>query len=137
MASFYDNLGQAYAKTGKIPEAIDAYNKEAEQDPTHAAQAYYNEGAVLTNTGKVDDANAAFTKAIQSDPNKADAYYQRAINSLQKATVNKAGKMVAHPGTADDFNKYLELDPSGPYSAQAKELLDNLGEKVTTGFKKK
>ena len=137
MASFYDNLGQAYAKSGKVPEAIDSYNKEAEQDPTHAAQAYYNEGAVLTNTGKTDDANAAFTKAIQSDPNKADAYYQRAVNSLQKATVDKAGKMVAPAGTVDDFNKYLELEPSGPYAQQAKDLLDSLGAKVQTGFKKK
>lgn len=137
VAQYYDNLGQAYAKSGKVPEAIDSYNKEAEQDPTHAAQAYYNEGAVLTNTGKSDDANTAFTKAIQADPNKADAYYQRAINSLQKATVDKQGKMVAPPGTIDDFNKYLELQPEGPYAEGAKQMLETLGAKVTTGFKKK
>ena len=137
LGSYYDGLGEAYAKTGKIPEALDAYNKEAEQDPTNAAQAYYNEGAVLTNTGKVDDANTAFTKAIQADPNKADAYYQRAINSLQKATVDKQGKMVAPPGTIDDFNKYLELAPTGPYAEGAKQMLETLGAKVTTGFKKK
>ena len=137
LASYYDGLAEAYAKTGKIPEAIDAYNKEAAQDPTNAAQAYYNEGAVLTNTGKVDDANTAFTKAIQADPNKADAYYQRAINSLQKATVDKQGKMVAPPGAVDDFNKYLELQPDGPYAEGAKQMLETLGAKVTTGFKKK
>jgi tetratricopeptide (TPR) repeat protein len=137
LASYYDNLGQAYAKSGKIPEAIDAYNKEVEQDPTHASQAYYNEGAVLTNTGKTDDANAAFTKSIQADPNHADSYYQRAINSLQKATVDKSGKMVAPPGAVDDFNKYLELQPEGPYAEGAKQMLETLGAKVTTGFKKK
>lgn len=136
LGQYYDNIGQAYAKTNKIPEAIDSYNKEAEQDPTHAAQAYYNEGAVLTNTGKVDDANAAFTKAIQADPNRADAYYQRAINSLGKATVDKQGKMVAPPGTVDDFNKYLELAPTGQYADAAKQMLDSLGAKVQTGFKK-
>lgn len=137
LASYYDGLAEAYAKTGKTPEAIEAYNKEAAQDPTNAAQAYYNEGAVLTNTGKVDDANTAFTKAIQADPNKADAYYQRAINSLQKATVDKQGKMVAPPGAVDDFNKYLELQPDGPYAEGAKQMLETLGAKVTTGFKKK
>ena len=137
VAQYYDNLGQAYAKSGKVQEAIDAYSHEAEQDPTHAAQAYYNEGAVLTNTGKVDDANTAFTKAIQADPNKADAYYQRGINSLQKATVDKQGKMVAPPGTIDDFNKYLALDPNGPYAEGATQMLETLGAKVTTGFKKK
>ena len=137
LATYYDNLGQAYAKSGKIPEAVDAYNKEVEQDPTHASQAYYNEGAVLTNSGKTDDANAAFTKSIQADPNHADSYYQRAINSLQKATVDKAGKMVAPPGTIDDFNKYLELQPEGPYAEGAKQMLETLGAKVTTGFGKK
>lgn len=137
MATYYDNLGQAYAKTGKIPEAIASYDKEAEQDPTNAAQAYYNEGAVLTNAGKTDDANAAFTKAIQANPNKAEAYYQRAINSLQKATVDKTGKMVAPSGTVEDFNKYLELDPNGPNVEAAKQMLDTLGAKVSTGYKKK
>jgi tetratricopeptide (TPR) repeat protein len=137
VAQYYDNLGQAYAKSGKTPEAVDAYSKEAELDPTHAAQAYYNEGAVLTNTNKPDDANTAFTKAIQADPNKADAYYQRGINSLQKATVDKQGKMVAPAGTIDDFNKYLALDPNGPYAEGAQQMLETLGAKVQTGFKKK
>jgi len=135
MASYYNNLGQAYARTNKIPESIDAYNKAAEQDPTRASQFYYNEGAVLTNTGKTDDANSAFTKSIQADPNHAEAYYQRAINSLQKATVDKQGKMVAPQGTAEDFNKYLELEPTGPYADGAKQMLETLGMKVSTGFK--
>ena len=137
MASYYNNLGQAYARTNKIPESIDAYNKAAEQDPARASQFYYNEGAVLTNTGKTEDANTAFTKSIQADPNHADAYYQRAINSLQKATVDKQGKMIAPPGTVDDFNKYLELQPTGPYADGAKQMLDTLGAKITTGFKTK
>jgi len=137
LASYYNNLGQAYARTNKVPEAIDAYNKAAEQDPTRASQFYYNEGAVLTNTGKADDANTAFTKSIQADPNHADSYYQRAVNSLQKATVDKQGKMVAPAGTVDDFNKYLELQPTGPYAEGAKQMLETLGAKVTTGFKKK
>ena len=137
LATYYDNLGQAYAKSGKIPEAVEAYNKEVEQDPTHASQAYYNEGAVLTNSGKVDEANAAFTKSIQADPNHADSYYQRGINSLQKATVDKSGKMTAPPGTAEDFNKYLELQPNGPYAEGAKQMLDTLGQKITAGFGKK
>jgi len=135
MASYYNNLGQAYARTNKIPESVEAYNKAAEQDPTRASQFYYNEGAVLTNVNKPDEANAAFTKSIQADPTHADAYYQRAINSLQKATVDKQGKMVAPPGTEEDFNKYLELQPTGPYADGAKQMLETLGAKVSTGFK--
>ena len=51
--------------------------------------------------------------------------------------ITKQGKMIAPPGTVDDFNKYLELQPTGPYAEGAKQMLDTLGAKVTTGFKKK
>jgi len=33
-------LGGIYGRAGKIPEAMDAYKKSAELDPTNAAQAY-------------------------------------------------------------------------------------------------
>jgi len=51
--------------------------------------------------------------------------------------VDKSGKMVAPQGTADDFNKYLELQPNGPYAEGAKQMLDTLGQKVSAGFGKK
>ena len=69
--------------------------------------------------------------------------YAQVIDDSQGATlvsassVDKAGKMVAPPGTVDDFNKYLELQPEGPYAEGAKQMLDTLGAKISTGFKKK
>ena len=51
--------------------------------------------------------------------------------------MDKQGKMIPPPGTVDDFNKYLELQPTGPYADGAKQMLDTLGAKVTTGFKTK
>ena len=76
---------------------------------------YYNLGAVLTNTGKLDDAMQAFDKAIAADPNRADAYYQKGIILLGKAKI-EGDKTVAPPGTAEAFNKYLELQPTGQYA---------------------
>lgn len=136
VASYYNNLGQAYARTGKTPEAVDAYNKAAEQDPTRAAQFYYNEGAVLTNTGKNDDANAAFAKAVQADPNRADAYYQMGVNYLAKGTFDQKTNTTKYPPeAAQNLNKYLELQPDGPHAAEAKALLEQMGEKVSASFK--
>ncbi len=132
---YYNNLGEVQVKMGDVTAAIASYAQAAQADPTHAAQYYYNEGAVLTNTGKVDDAIQAFDKAIQADPTKADAYYWKGVNLLGKATV-KGNKMEAPPGTAEAFNKYLELQPSGQFAQPAKDMLASIGASVETSFGK-
>lgn len=108
LAAYYNNLAEAYAKANKTDDAIKTYELAAQADPTHASQYYFNTGAVLTNTGKVDDAITAFDKVIAADPNRADAYYWKGVNMIGKATL-QGDKMVAPPGTADAFQKYLEL----------------------------
>ncbi len=89
LAAYYNNLGQAEARTGQLDEAVKAYDQAAQLVPPGAAQYYYNQGAVLTNSGKVDDANAAFDKSIAADPTKADAYYQKGVNLINKATTDQ------------------------------------------------
>jgi tetratricopeptide (TPR) repeat protein len=74
LAAYYNNLGQAQARTGQIDDSVKSYDQAAQLNPAGAAQYYYNQGAVLTNTGKVDEANAAFDKSIAADPTKAEPY---------------------------------------------------------------
>jgi len=133
LAAYYNNLGEAAAKSGKVDEAVKAYTQAAQVNPEGAAGYYYNAGAVLTNAGKVDDAIAAFDKCIAADPTRADAYYQKGVNLIGKATL-QGDKMVAPAGTADAFNKYLELQPTGPYADVAKQMLASIGAQVETGF---
>jgi tetratricopeptide (TPR) repeat protein len=133
--SYYNNMGDAAARSGDTQTALQAYLSAASTDPANAAQYYYNEGAVLTNTGKVEEAIQAFDKAIQSDPTKADAYYWKGVNLLGKATI-KGDKMEAPPGTAEAFNKYLELQPTGPFAEPARQMLESIGAKVETSFGK-
>lgn len=135
-AGYHNNLGQALVKLGKTDEAVAEYTAAAQLDPTNAGMYYFNLGAVLTNVGKLDEANAAFDRAIAADPKRSEAYYWKGVNLLGKATLDKNGKMVAPPGTAEAFNKYLELDPSGRYAPAAKEMLATIGEKVETSFSK-
>jgi tetratricopeptide (TPR) repeat protein len=94
---------------------------------TGAAQYYYNQGAVLTNSGKVNEADAAFGKSIAADPNKAEAYYQKGVNLINNATVDKTGKIIPAPGTAEALKKYLELQPSGQFAEGAKSMLRYIG----------
>lgn len=133
LASYHNNLGQAFAGMGSFPEAIAQYEKAAQINPAGAGQYYFNEGAILTNSGKVDEANAAFDKAIAADPARADAYYQKGVNLLAKATI-KDGKMVAPPEAETNIKKYLELQPAGPYAESAKQLLETLGTSIQTTY---
>ncbi|MGC2194370.1 MAG: tetratricopeptide repeat protein [Terriglobales bacterium] len=136
LAAYYNNLAEADAKSNKIDDAVTNYNKAAQLDPTRAGQYNFNIGAVLTNAGKVDDAITAFDKVIAVEPTKADAYYWKGVNMIGKATL-KGDKMVAPEGTAEAFNKYLELAPTGPYAQPAKDMLASIGAAVETGFNKK
>src|SRR5216684_4828290 len=136
LAAYYNNLAEAYAKAGKIDDAVKTYALAAQTDPTAAAQYYFNTGAVCTNAGKVDDAIVAFDKVIAADPNRADAYYWKGVNMIGKATL-QGDKMVAPPGTAEAFQKYLELQPTGANADAAKQMLASIGASVETSFGKK
>jgi tetratricopeptide (TPR) repeat protein len=136
LAAYYNNLAEAYAKSNKVDDAVKTYGLAAQADPTNAAQYYFNTGAVLTNAGKIDDALAAFDKVIAADPNRADAYYWKGVNMIGKATL-QGDKMVAPPGTADAFQKYLELQPTGTYADAAKQMLTSIGSSVETTYGKK
>jgi tetratricopeptide (TPR) repeat protein len=138
IAAYYNNLAEAYSKSNKMDDAVASYSKAADLDPTHSAQYMFNTGAVLTNAGKVDAAIVAFDKVIAADPNKAAAYYWKGVNMIGKATL-KGDKMVAPEGTAESFQKYLELEPTGTYAQPAKDMLASIGASIETtyGTKKK
>ncbi|HXZ39941.1 MAG TPA: tetratricopeptide repeat protein [Terriglobales bacterium] len=133
MAQYYNNLGQAQSKAGQIDEAAKSYTMAAQLDPAGAAQYYFNLGAVMTNAGKVDEGIAAFDKAIAADPNRAEAYYWKGVNLIGKATL-QGDKMVAPEGTAEAFNKYLELQPNGPFAEPAKQMLASIGASIETSY---
>jgi tetratricopeptide (TPR) repeat protein len=135
-APYYNNLGEVYAKAGRTEDAVKAYDQAATLDPPGSGQYFFNEGAVLTNTNKMDEAIAAFKKAIAADPNKPEPYYWLGVNMIGKATL-KGDKMIAPDGTAEAFQKYLELAPTGSFAQPAKDMLASIGASVETGFGKK
>ena len=137
-AAYHNNLAQAYTMSGHPDDALKEYQQALQLDPANAGQYNFNMGAVYTNTGKVDEAIAAFDKTIAADPTKADAYYWKGVNLLAKATLDpKTQKMNAPPGTAEAFNKYLELDPNGKLAQPAKEMLATMGASIETTYRQK
>lgn len=135
LGAVYNNMADSYARLGQTDDAIKAYDQAATVNPPGAGGYYFNEGAVFTNTGKVDDAIKAFDKAIAADPTKAAAYYWKGVNLMGKATL-KGSKMEAPAGTAEAFNKYLELEPTGQFADPAKQMLASIGADVQTSFGK-
>ncbi len=110
LAAYYNNMADASARSGKIDDAVKAYTQAAQLNPEGDAAYYFNIGAVLTNAGKVDDAIAAFDKCIAADPNKGRRVLPERREPDRQGDPDKGDKMVAPPGTAEAFQKYLALD---------------------------
>ncbi len=139
LAAYYNNLGDSYARMGNTDAAVKAYTSAAQLNPTAAGQYYFNLGATMTNANKANDpamrkaAVEAFDKAIAADPTKADSYYWKGSNLIGMATL-KDDKMVAPEGTAEAFQKYLDLNPTGPHAEEAKAMLAGIGAPVQTSY---
>jgi tetratricopeptide (TPR) repeat protein len=134
-----NTLGEAYAGKNQIPDATAAYDAAAKAQPAQAGMFYSNEAIVLAKSGGNPDAVvAAADKAIAADPSKPVPYYLKGQALIGKATVDpKTSKIVAPPGCEEAYEKYLELDPNGPMSADAKNILAQIGSKQAKTYKAK
>lgn len=130
-ASYRNNYALALVSAGDIPKAEQELAKAAEMDPMNAGRYYFNLGAVLTNAGRGKEAGMAFRKATEVSPEYAPAWYQLGISLLSEAKLDeKTGQSTPVPGTIEALQKYLELDPNGAHSAEAKGMIEMLGAKV-------
>jgi tetratricopeptide (TPR) repeat protein len=134
-AATHNNFALALGKAKKFPEMEAELKKAAELDPPKAGQYYYNMGAMLVNAGQAEPAGQAFKKAIELDPNHAESYYQWGVYLMGKASIAADGKVTPVDGTADAFQKYLQLAPAGQFADSAKGMLESLGSKVDTSYK--
>jgi tetratricopeptide (TPR) repeat protein len=140
LAAYYDNQAAAAAKIGKTDEAIEDYKQAVDLDPAGAGHYYLNLGILLTNSNSKGDPDLtkqsvdAFDKAIAADPTNADAYYFKGSALMAFVKMDSNNKVVAAPGTAEAFQKYLELQPSGLHAADAKNMLAMVGSTVETNY---
>lgn len=134
--AYHNNYALGLAKAKKFDEAQAELTKAASLDTANAGKYYYNLGAVYVNTGQSEPAGAAFKKAIDIDPNYADSYYQYGVYLIGKATTTPDGKIVPPAGTAEMFQKYLQMKPDGSFADAAKAMLTSMGATVQTTFEK-
>jgi Tfp pilus assembly protein PilF len=133
-AAYHNNYALILVKQKKLDEGQAELSKAASMEPASAGKYYYNLGAVLANTNQNDQAGEAFKKSMAAG--YTEAYYQYGLALVGKATTTPEGKIVAPDGTADAFQKYLALAPTGPNAQAAKDMLTALGAGIETSFEK-
>lgn len=122
------SLGEVYAHEGKTAEAQAAFDAAVKALPEQAAQYRHNEAVVFFQSGNSDAQLAAAEQAITLDPARAANYYFKAQALVGKAALDsKTGKMILPSGCAEAYQKYLQLEPKGPFSADAKGVLTAAG----------
>jgi Tfp pilus assembly protein PilF len=103
--------------------ALDKVPPDKITDP----QPYLNMGIVLYNKKKPAEAEIAFGKVIAMKPDMEDAYYYRGLARLEEKHIDDAKA---------DFQKYLDLAPTGSNAKDAKDLLTALEQPAPSASKK-
>lgn len=142
-APFYTHLSTALAGAAvgqtdpkltaqKLADASTDCDKAASLDPTNpaaAATCWKNLGIILSNKGDLKDAITPFQKASQVNPKDAQTWFLLGGALTGTIDTKQEGDKVMYivpPGTADAYQKAIDVDPNGPYAPQAKAALDSL-----------
>jgi tetratricopeptide (TPR) repeat protein len=97
----WTDLGTYLSSQGRVPEAMDCFQKSLQINPDNA-DTLYNFGNALTKLGNVDEAINNYRRALEIDPNHADA-----LDNLGFALAAKRQFDQAVPC----FEKALQLNP--------------------------
>jgi tetratricopeptide (TPR) repeat protein len=108
-AEFYFKEGLAYDRQGQYDQAIAAYNRALEMNPTWPSGIYNCRGNAYSAKGEYDRAIEDYTKAIELNPKEAVAFYNRGNIYFKKGEYLQA---------IADYNKAIEIHPN---YAQAQE----------------
>jgi len=127
------NQSVVLARSNQMDEAQAQLTEAVKLDPTGAAKGYRNLGAVYFDTNRSEAAEAAYRKAIELDPQNPDAHFQLGVTLIGRG-VEKDGKLVAPAGTAEEFQQYLALAPTGGSAEDAKGMLAALGATITNSI---
>jgi tetratricopeptide (TPR) repeat protein len=130
----YSSLGQAYILSNKIPEAKVAFDEAAKDNPSQAPLYFRNEAIFFLQVGNSVEQTVAADKAIAVDPTRAVLYFYKGQGLAAQATIDpKTQKLVLPAGCAEALQRYLDLDPSGQYAADAKGMLTAAGVPIKAG----
>jgi tetratricopeptide (TPR) repeat protein len=131
-ARTYMELGTDLAQVGRMQEATAICDKILTVDPTAknvSAGCYKNIAIVVVNAGKLAEAIVPLQKATELNPQDALAW--KLLGDGLSSTVSmksEDGKIVyvIPAGTIEAYQKYLRLEPRGPYTGQVQAALEEI-----------
>ena len=131
-AQTYMELGTDLAQVGRMQEAIATCDKIPTVDATAKnvpAGCYKNIAVVLMNQGRFAEAIAPLQKATQLNPQDASAW--KLLGDALSSTVSTKSEdgrivYVIPAGAIEAYQRYLQLEPKGPYAVQVQAALEEL-----------
>jgi tetratricopeptide (TPR) repeat protein len=136
MGAALSGIGEVFAHTNRIPEAQSAFDQAARTYPAQAAFYYRNETILFLQGGHAAEQVAAADKAIALDAKRSDLYFFKGQGLAAQATIDpKTQKLILPAGCAESLQKYLDMDPTGQYSNDAKGMLTAAGVATKAGKK--
>jgi tetratricopeptide (TPR) repeat protein len=146
----YYNMGLAYLKLWRIPEAEQAYRKSIELSGGRYAQPFLALGAILDDGEKFVEAESVTRKGLDLDPDAWRGHYYLGVallglNRLEEAEKNvreairskldfvQAYLVLAeihnreknYHALLNDLDEYLNLEPNGPAGTGIKALRES------------
>lgn len=109
-------LGKDYYKQNQWPQAVAAFQKVIELDPTYQA-AYANLGAAYHRQNNLDLAVAQYQKALELNPEDGEVVYNLAAVYIQQAAQGGQPDAALLNQAIEQLNHALELSPNSaePY----------------------
>ncbi len=136
MGAALTGIGEVYIRTNRIPDGQAAFDQAVKVNPAQAAFYLRNETILFLQSGHPPEQVEAAGKALALDPKRADLYFFKGQGLAAQATIDpKTQKLVLPAGCADALQRYLDLDPNGQYSTDAKGMLAAAGVAVKAGKK--
>jgi tetratricopeptide (TPR) repeat protein len=136
----YNNLGNSLARTGKVDDALAAYQKAIGLDPANTAMYWRNFSVGLYNSNRIKESVEPLKKATEADPKNAQAWYLLGAALVYTMEYKQEGDKtipIMQPGTVEAYQKAIALDPGGPFAAQAKDGLEALQAMGVSGISTK
>lgn len=115
LATAMTNLGNLRLLADDRAEAESLYRRAMAADAAQA-EAPYNLAYILVERGEHTDAIELFERAIELKPDFAEGHFNLAVALTEVGQRDRARK---------HWRRYLDLDPRGPWSALARQHMEN------------
>lgn len=116
-AQAWINLGNTLMDAQRFGEAVDAYEKALALEPKNVA-VLVDQETCYRGIGKFDRAAEQYRKALKIDPKFPNGHLNLGV--VLGFDLNRKAEAI------QEFNRYLELAPSGPGADSAREALNKL-----------